>query len=257
MGSPREFGADVLSGLIAGVTAVALVSAVTFWPRDRLHDWVVSQDPTCQEPGSLAPLSGDDLKADGVSDAEDQQPSDAVDGYAGSWWVPELGNPRANVEDKNTWHVAQLQRDPGTRTLVLSLGGKRDVRLVCVINGLAESRTRYLMHGSVSSVTVWGDDSSGSVQTSLERLPTEQMQTFQDAGRDIGRTRSLHIRVDAVASGETVLSNDPNDCFPVARGFAMGQLEDGETPQRVYAEGCIRAPAPYAGLAEVVVYIAS
>ncbi len=259
MGFARELGVNALGGVIAGVTAIAVVSGVTFWQRDRIHDWVVSQDPTCQEPGSLTPLSGDDLKADASSGAEDpsfgRQPSDAVDGYAGSWWVPDLGDPHANTEDKHTWHVAQLKRDPGTRTLVLDLGSKRDVRLVCVVNGLAESRTRYLMHGSVSSVTVWGDDSSRSVQRSLERLPAEQMQTFQDAAGDVGSTTSVHIRVDAVASGETVLSNDPDDCLADASGTQMNPLKDGETPQQVYADGCLRAPAPYAGLAEVVVYV--
>lgn len=124
-----------------------------------------------------------------------------------------------------------------------------------VINGLPESRARYLMHGSVSSVSVWGDDSSRSVQSSLERLPAEQMQTAQNAGSDVGHTASIHIRIDAVASGETVLSNDPNDCSRDASG-QMEPLEDGETPQQVDGEGCLRAPAPYAGLAEVVIYVA-
>jgi hypothetical protein len=253
------FGSDFGAGFLSGVLTVGVVSIGTFVARDPLHDWLVSQDPSCAEPGDLTPLSDRDLTADESMGAADpsfgKQPSDAVDGYAGSWWVPALADPHADPDDKHTWHVAQLQEDASTRTLVLDLDDEQDVRLVCVVNGLAESRTRYLMHGSVSAVTVWGEQRSGAKKQSLERLPAELMQTLQDAGTAIGKTSTIHLEVDAVASGETVLSNDPDDCYTAALGTQMNPLSDGETPQRVDQDGCIRAPVPQAGLAEVVVYV--
>lgn len=235
-----------------------LVAAGSYLARDDIHDWIVARDPTCAEPGSLTPLDSTSLDADASSGAQDPssgaQPADAVDGYAGSWWVPELADPRRDEEDKHTWHVAQLQTAPESRTLVLTLPRAQHVRLVCVINGLPESRVRYLMHGTVASRAVWGDDTAPATRA-LERLPAERMQSWQDAGGDLGNTTTVNLRIDAVVAGETVLSPDPDDCYLVASGFQMEPLADGERPQRPDPEGCLRAPAPYAGIAEVLIFV--
>jgi hypothetical protein len=138
---------------------------------------------------------------------------------------------------------------------VIDLGKTRHVRLVCVVNGLAESRERYLMHGSVSSITAWGADPADSEQRTLQRLPAEQMQTLQDAAGDLGETSTVHLRVDAVAAGETVITYDPDDCYIDPSVPSMDLLADGEKPQHLDPDGCIRAAAPYAGIAEVVVYV--
>lgn len=249
---------EIVAGTISGVLTVGALSLFTFTQRDRIHDWLVAQDPSCADTGQLVPLGAGALKADASSAALDpsfgQQPSDAVDGYAGSWWVPQLASPRRDPNDKHTWHVAQLKPQAASRTLVLDLPNARRVRLVCVVNGLGESRPRYLMHGTVASVTVWGDQSAKETQ-SLQRLPSEQMQEYQEAARDLGMTTRVSLRVDAVGSGETVLSYDPDDCFPEALGTQMDRLSDGETPQRPDDLGCLRAPVPSAGLSEVVVYV--
>jgi hypothetical protein len=83
------------------------------------------------------------------------------------------------------------------------------------------------------------------------------MNYFQEAGGgSIGRTEVVHLRIDSVYSGETTETFDPDDCLPQeeAVGYRMPTLPDRETPQQRYAPGCVRAPVPVAGLAEVKVY---
>jgi hypothetical protein len=80
------------------------------------------------------------------------------------------------------------------------------------------------------------------------------MQVFQEAGDDLGKTSSVHIRIDDVFAGHTVESFDPDDCHSYARN-RRESLPDGETAQERDAVGCIRAPVPIAGIAEVLLYV--
>lgn len=259
-----DFVSKVIASLIAGLlVALVLALLAQVWLKDEIHRWLVSRDPTCAEPGDLVPVDGTQLRAaESAEDASIQiaeggaTPEDAIDGYMGSWWVPDLDSPRADGNDRHTWHVARLSTVPEARTLTLTLPEQMDVRLVCVVSGLPESDTRYRMHGSVRALSIWGAFGDRS-QSTLQRLGAQQMSYFQEAGGEsIGFTDEVHLRVDSVFSGQTVETFDPDDCLvaETAAEHRMASLADEETPQRRFAPGCIRAPVPAAGLAEVMIY---
>lgn len=260
-----EFLSRVMASLIAGLLVALLIGLVArVWLKDDIHRWLVARDPTCAEPGALVPVDVSRLEVtESAGDPSARvaegggSPEDAIDGYTGSWWVPDLESPRLNPQDKHTWHVARMATASEARTLTVVLPEKMDVRLVCVVSGLPESETRYRMHGSVRELAVWGSSSSES-PTTLQRLGAERMSYYQDAGGEsIGSTVEVHLRVDSVFSGQTVETFDPDDCLPPrpAAEYRMEVLADEETPQRRFAPGCIRAPVPAAGLAEVMIYV--
>lgn len=269
-----KVAASVTAGLLTALI-VALVAKVYF--KDDIQRWLTTVSPTCAEPGDLTPIELSPPAASGgtaafTSQAKEggNEPGDAVDGYLGSWWVPVLDDPRVDPEDRDTWHVARLTDDAKARTLTLKLPQQMEVRLVCVVSGLPESAVRYRMLGSVRDIAVWGSGQAESAST-LQRLGENQMSQFQEAGgASIGETRQVHLRIDSVYSGETVESFDPDDCLPersedqpvtdedfglFADDYRMDTLGDEETPQRRFEAGCLRAPVPVAGLAEVTIYV--
>lgn len=256
------FMGRVLSGFVSGVlVALAIWIVVELAFKEDIQDWLVSRDPTCQNPGDLSPVDTSTVVAEGPTSPDSVvkegggEPSDAVDGYSGSWWVPELLSPRGS-SDLDSWHMPHLG-DETSRTLTLTLTSVHDVELVCVVSGLPESRSRYEMHGSVRDIAVWGDDPAAASQNSLVRLGLGRMRLEQEAGSSLGRTKHVHIRIDNVYSGQSVETFEADDCRrgPKAYEERLPTLEDAETPQRRYLPGCIRAPVPVAGIAEVAIYV--
>lgn len=265
-GRRMDFVSRILSSLFAALIAALVLGLIAkVWLKDDIYQWLVQRDPTCSEPAGLTPVDPvgvsepktDSSPPSGVEGGA--SPRDAFDGYLGSWWVPHLESPRVDVNDRHTWHVARLAKDPESRTLIVTLPDELEVRLVCVVSGLPESETRYRMHGSVKDLTVWGADAIDDVsQSTLQRLGPQRMNYFQDAGGEaIGSTSTVQIRVDSVFSGETVEAFDPDDCLlgEGAAEYRMETLADLETPQQRYGPGCIRAPVPAAGLAEIMIYV--
>ena len=45
MSFKQEVFAGTLAGVLSGVVMAFSIWGVTFWKRDAIHDWLVSQDP--------------------------------------------------------------------------------------------------------------------------------------------------------------------------------------------------------------------
>ncbi len=250
MAGERNLLHDVISGCVAGVAATLAVSGSAVVFQDQIGRYISELHPTCVQPTGLIEIPPETMTATGPAhedDEGDKPPSEVLDSYLGSLWVPPL--------QKESWsrHRAVYSSKPEDRTLTLQLPEGVDVQLVCVNNGLAYSATAYRNFGRARTVRTWVGASDDPVVTTLASQSSDEMQQLQEVGRDLGEVTELHIRVDDAYPGETVETFDPNACGQASEEIAVGR----EVVQLRYERGCIAVASPYAGLSDVVLYRAS
>ena len=107
-------------------------------------------------------------------------------------------------------------------TLILLLESRTDVRLVCVNNALGSGEFRYTNWGKVRTLHVWGDGSSEPEPRVLQALPWELSETQQEAGRNLGETLQVRLRIGDAYAGEGKRDR-AREVLERARSTALGQ----------------------------------
>ena len=163
---------------------------------------------------------------------------------------------------------------------------------MCVNNALGSGEFRYTNWGKVRTLHVWGDGSSEPEPRVLQALPWELSETQQEAGRNLGETLQVRLRIGDAYAGEATTAYDPDICRRVIeRELALAYKRPGETVddffatptdpagvaalkerqtflagkfkelyptakglQPRYERGCLVSPTPKVGLSEVVLY---
>jgi hypothetical protein len=140
--------------------------------------------------------------------------------------------------------------------LTLKLRAPTDVELVCIVNGLSNTYTNYENWGRVRTVTIWKDDSADTKTAVLQSLGADTFPNAQFAARRLGTTTELHLRVEDAYAGLTQESYDPDVCFgkKAPAIIAKMSIPDGFIGEPRYSEGCIEAPSPNAGVADIYLY---
>lgn len=272
-------GADIVSGAVSGVVAGVVATVIIALAVDHYGDrWATQQDylnPSCAHPKGLRAVPSSSLAASGSTkdDEKFNRPSKAVDGYAGSVWLPPTKPPA-----EETSHVLPVF-DASTNTLSIKfLDGAHEVRLVCVNNGLGGEEKRFQNFGKVKSLKVWADnETSKAITAALTSLPFERSGDLQDAGTDLGTAKIINLQVIDAYAGNTNIFHDPDVCESLVaddarREFDKGSRESSVTfekyklryydehykridnNQPLYEPGCIVGATPSAGLSEVVLY---
>src|SRR4029077_8823432 len=140
---------------------------------------------------------------------------DAVDGYLGSIWVPPLVSraDRAS-DDDDAKHAPEFLQAKAGRTLTITLPKARNVKLVCVNNGLVNSEAVYEQWGKARTVETWSDSHQTPTKTTLVSMPDPQWQEFQKIAGGLDDSRRIFIRLVDALTGVTVEDFDPDHCAP-------------------------------------------
>jgi hypothetical protein len=170
--------------------------------------------------------------------------SSVLDGNPGTLWMPPLDKPRSGRGH------GEVRLRPGQSTLILGFrdGKKRDVRLVCAVNGLASSPQRYRSWGRIRTVQTKTDVDNRSHLSVLRTLDDGSFQNGQEINLHRGSTATIKIDVIDTYHGQIVEEYDPDICN--ARAIAR----DPRLQWRSDKSGCVVAPQPFAGFSEVQVY---
>lgn len=249
--------AGVISGLVSGVVGAVIVALFLALRADDITDRALAANPTCASPAGLRPISGQEVTATGASftgpDGFVYKAEKAVDGYGGTMWIPPLG------ADPNKHPIPVFDTANDSNVLTLRLSSAQPVELVCVVNGLGNTYANYQNWGRVRTVEIWTTDPTHPRTTVLQSLGADTFPNAQFLARRLGVSSELHIRLVDAYAGLTQEFYDPDVCF---EGAAKGVLASMHVPPNLvgqprYADGCIRAPAPYAGIADVYLYTSS
>jgi hypothetical protein len=247
---------EVVLTAIATVATAVLVIYLT----PGFEDQLAQRYPKCSDPRGLTLVGAAELTAwvqgptgtrieapddrdQSEEAAEDYGPGSTIDGYTGSWWVPPIVRDRRKA----------ITVDPSASTLVLGFGdGKRhDVRLVCAVNGLANSAWNYRNMGRVRTVEATTDAGDERRVSVLQTLDDGSFQNGQRIDIERGKTRKIRIRVVDTYNGQSIEVFDTDRCNPTAIRKSEGSLKP-----RTGGEGCIADAQKLAGIAEVQVFVA-
>lgn len=240
----KQWISNVTAGFLGGLLASLSLVALLAWQSDRVAQLTIESNPTCEVPTGLSPLPTTAIRsASGQQSAPLYGATKAIDGFGGSIWVPPF-------ETDGKHPVPQFIR--GEDTLTLTLDKPHDIRLVCVVNGLANSFINYANWARVRTVTVRGDGADSAQTSVLSSLGTDSFPNSQLAGKALGSTRTVSIQLVNAFAGQTEESFDPDVCF--TDGSAAVKRPPGMTRQPRFAQGCIVDPSPKAGLADVFLY---
>jgi hypothetical protein len=191
--------------------------------------------PSCEDPRGLRLIQERELALAGPS-MGDFTPGSAYDGSTGSLWVPPVRKGRTS-------------RDPGdfdylVRRSTLELrfrdGDAHDVRLICVVNGLANSSWNYENWGRVRTVAVRTSVNGHPAISNLRSLGREGFADLQPLAVPAEDASRLRIQLLDYHHGQYV---------ELPRGVC-----DEDEPPPEDSGGCIRPPQARAGLAEVQVF---
>lgn len=229
----------IVSGVVSGVVAAALVAVGVGVFASKISDVTLKANPDCSTPRGLKPVgkegvdaTGDFLKPNGTA-TDYYGPRKVLDNYGGSIWLP----PQT-ADEQNRVPLFTT----GKNVLTLTLKPPRDVRLLCVVNGLANSYHSYQNWGRVRTLTVWGKEQADSQTAVLASLGADSFPNAQVAARQLGLTDQVNIRLDDAYTGLIIQTGNPNEC------------RDNATVLALLNEGCILKPNPLAGLSEVYLY---
>ena len=246
---------NVTSGLISGVAAgvVLLVGAGLF--AEAISDVAGNANPSCASPRGLKPIDKASLSVEAGSVHAPTRSASygaaaAIDGYGGSIWVPLLDPDKQN----HPLPTFNLQNDHNV--LTLSLSSAHDVKLVCVVNGLANTYTNYSNWGRVRTIEVSRPDDVIAT-TVLQSLGPDAFPNSQLAARNLGSTKTVRLRLLDAYAGLTVESYDPDVCLADAATDVREGSPVAAGVQPRYERGCLINPTPMAGLADVYLYEAS
>lgn len=241
----RRAGVEMATAVASGIIATLLVAVLTYAFRGPIAEYVAQADPTCTEPTGLVQVPRESIEVKGPSDGAAYRDVNINDGYLGSLWVPPR-RPESLRENR-----AVFFDDEGRSVLTVRLDEVTDVALVCVNNGIANNRDAYENWGRVRTVTTWVDKSSEGVTTTLASLPPDEMQTSQEIAADLDAIDHFNLRVRDAYGGSTIQGFDPNWCG--GRSVTVPR-PGGESVQLRHPRGCLVAPAPRAGISELIVY---
>lgn len=143
---------------------------------------------------------------------------------------------------------------PGEQSqLTIPLKAVHDVKLVCVVNGLANAYNNYENWGRVRTVKTWGNELQSKQTAVLQSLGADNFPNAQFAGRHLGRTSRVVIELVDAYAGLTEESDDPNVC--VKNGWQPSPaLTPQDNAQLEFEQGCLISAVPWAGLSEVYLY---
>jgi hypothetical protein len=192
-------------------------------------------------------LSGSAEKAEGPSIS--YAPKSALDGRGGSIWIPKLVHTPENTR-RGIIEFSQAPED----MLQIHFSSEQEVKLVCVVNGLANSYQNYENWGRVRTVKVWSDDASGIQTSVLQTLGSDTFPNAQFAARDLALSKDLSMQLVDAYSGLTIESFDPDVCL------VKGQLVDAPnsvkpTVQPRFEQGCLVPPDSRAGISSIYLYV--
>jgi hypothetical protein len=239
----------ILSGVVASAIVVVLASTLF---ADHIANAALAANPTCASPERLKPIPRSDFDeprgtAQGGGSPANYDARQAIDGYGGTIWVPRLAESKAKHPLPSFVPGEQSQ-------LVLPLRSSHDVRLVCVVNGLANAYVNYENWGRVRTLKVWADARSSQTFV-LQSLGQDNFPNAQLAGKNLGRTTAVILEVVDAYAGLTEESFDPDVCLKNFRdnpGTTPGRAR--ESVQFAFEQGCLVPDTPMAGLAEVYLY---
>jgi hypothetical protein len=245
--------AGTVGGTISGVVsaAVVLLLASTVF-SNRIAEVALTANPTCDNPrglkpiprGELLPPTGTDLP--GVPGATSYKPMEATDGFGGTIWIPKLAPSDAKHPVPEFVPGEQSQ-------LTIPLTSVHDIKLVCVVNGLANAYNNYENWGRVRTVKTWGDELQNKQTAVLQSLGADNFPNAQFAGRDLGPTSRVVIELVDAYAGLTEESHDPDVC--VKKGWKPSpSLTPQDNAQLEFEQGCLISAVPWAGLSEVYLY---
>ncbi len=211
MGIGGRLRSDFIIGFTSGVASGLVAAVLVTLASGGIADAVAYGKPDCANLIGVRPTTN--VQADGRheptgpnrTDRMTWQPAKAVDGDPNTIWIPPLDAARSSVHGMPTFAA-------DGRTLTLTFDGARDVRLVCVVNGLASTPFTYRNWGRVRTVTAWADD--GATQTTLLRTMDDAAeQVPQQVRIERGTARRIQIRVDDAYPGQRMESYDPDVCL--------------------------------------------
>jgi hypothetical protein len=248
----RRVGKGALALSAPFVTAVMTTLLIGIM-APKIAGYVALANPTCDDPRGLVEIPTRTISATGphkYSPADGQRatvglyaPVRAFDHYTGSIWVPPMLGPDERPPGiSSNPNVAVFA--PNRSTLTLNLGAPHDVRLICVVNGLANGYPNYIHWARVRTVKAWSDDINDADTSTLRSLDSGSFENYQGIKTPSGTTSVIHIQLVDVYQGQQITSVDPDLCH--TRRFIHGIMND--------PRGCNLDPAPLAGLSEVIVY---
>lgn len=239
----KDLGVGVVGGVVSGVIAGVIVVLLGSLLLDDLVEKLKVEPPSCENPRGLRVLPSAKLKVSGDWYGQELgddlfAPDRLKDGKLGSLWVPRPDRPGDNLS--RPFEVAG-----GGGTLTISFVGevRRNVRLVCVVNGLASEPTRYKNWGRVREVALHSagpDEKRTSVLTSLG---DDVFQNAQEVAVAPGPTDRLRLSVLSSYPGQTVFSNDGDLCEKDTESSGGWEV--------AYHPGCLHGPTRRSGLAVV------
>ena len=172
----------ILTGVTVGVTLVVLGP----WLTERYALF----PPTCQDTQSLKLVKSE--RIDVASSPVERQ---------------EWGKTRMLDESTNTYWVP-LQDDVSRGKAWIEFRFRRpfDLKLICVVNGVANSDIGYVRANRVRTAYVKTDPAEGEKGTlsPLTSLGTSEFQNGQSLTFEPGNTKEVRITVDSIYSGQVV-----------------------------------------------------
>lgn len=236
-----------LAGLFTAVLTALLTTLLLGFSAPVISAWVTLAHPTCDDPRGLKEIEVTDIKVQGKSLANSRW-ANVMDHHTGTIWTPSRLPPdeRAPGVSKKT-DIPILRPENSKIEFEFDLNKPpRDVRLVCVVNGLANSYHNYVNWGRVRTVEGWTNANGNDVRTSiLQSRDSGSFQSYQRVGIPPGDTNKVSLRLVDAYVGQQITSVDPDVCG------TRNEVGEGTQNDPV---GCNLNPTPKAGLAEVALY---
>jgi hypothetical protein len=226
------------------LTSILTAFFLALW-APNIANYVSLFRPSCENPRGLVEVAPSEITATGDS-ADPQQDPDSLllDGRVANIWAPPSLPPNARPEGMSKDEDFSVV-DKDRSVLTLDLGQSRDVQLVCVVNGLANSYPNYVNWGRVRSVQAWTDADGEERLSVLKSMDQGSFQAFQGVHTPRGDARKVFIQVLDLYEGQQITSVDPDVCDTRVQ-VGVGRQND--------PVGCNLNAGPLAGLAEVKVY---
>jgi len=242
---------DLFVGFWSSVLSAVFVTAMIYLFANQIAAFAIRSNPTCDAPAGLKPLPAQEIIS--VKAAHEESPAGtdysaqaAFDGWGGSLWVPQVEKGDERRRLPRFLHGAD-------NAMEITLKPGNDIRLVCVVNGLANNFTNYQNWARVRTISI-GTERIGAAQTSVLRsLGPDSFPNGQFAARDLGETTKLFVRPIDAYVGLTVETFDPDQCLENATGEYATDRERGV--QKRYESGCMKSATATAGISEIYLYV--
>jgi hypothetical protein len=227
----------LVEGVVVGVVAMALLGP-------SLAQRLAGFDPTCDDPAGRTSMSGADLTLQGDSHSKQYSVTKVVDGLPGTVWMPKS---EGNEETSSLGDLLVLD-DLDDRLIVkFGDGSRHNVQLVCIVNGIANEPSIYRNTAKVRGIRLTTD--AGVRESTLRTFGDESFQNLQEVSVAPGSTDSLEIEIIDFQVGQYIETKNPARCNrdEVRKKRSVDWLVD--------KSGCMIAPQPIGGIAEIQLYV--